>query len=126
MKAWVLVASLLSMPALAAPMDSRWFHFYWGAGPNLTPGANIRLGLGPLEFGLVQGSGFGTVWVQRSDSLAFFQVGAVFPDDPALLAGGGLEWRLGSYFRLRADVSVTTNLNSETMSFVSVGGVLVL
>ena len=126
MKKLILWISLLSWPVFAAPMDSRWFHLYWGFGPNLTPTGNFRVGLGSVELGLIQGSGLGAVWVQRSESLGFFQLGATFQDGPALLAGGGLEWRLGSYFRLRTDVSVTTDTDFETQGFVSLGGVLVL
>jgi hypothetical protein len=123
-----LIASLgfVSDRAVAAPMDSRWFHLYWGVGPNLSPFGNFRVGLDSIELGLIQGAGLGAVLVARSEASPFFQIGVVFENGASVLAGGGFEWRLNSYFRLRSDVSVRTDQDFQTQAFVSIGGVLVL
>lgn len=111
----------------AEPIQSRIGHLYWGLGPNFSPMGNFRLGVGPVELGLVQGSGMGLMWVQRTPSSVFFQVGLVgTTGGTGFIGGGGLEWNNSSFFRFRTDITVTTDSAYQTQSFVSLGGVFIL
>jgi len=122
------VGILISSSVLyAEPLQSRIGHLYWGVGPNLSPLGNIRLGFGSLELGLIQGTGAGLMWVQRTASPIFFQLGVLSTSGGVgLIGGGGLEWNNSSYFRWRTDITVLTDQAYQTQSFVSFGGVFIL
>lgn len=111
----------------AAPIQSRIGHLYWGLGPNFGLLGNVRLGFGSVELGLLQGTGIGVAWVQRTQSPAFFQVGVLQTNGGAgIIGGGGLEWNTSSVFRFRTDLTVSTDSAFQTQSFVSLGGVFIL
>jgi hypothetical protein len=113
--------------AVAAPIQSRIGHLYWGLGPNFGLLGNVRLGFGSVELGLLQGTGIGVAWVQRTQSPAFFQIGVLqTTGGVGIIGGGGLEWNTSSFFRFRTDLTVSTDSAFQTESFVSLGGVFIL
>lgn len=121
------VLVLASGHAVAAPLQSRIGHLYWGLGPNFGLLGNVRLGFGSVELGLLQGTGIGVAWVQRTQSPAFFQMGVLQTSGGAgIIGGGGLEWNTTSVFRFRTDLTVSTDSAFQTESFVSLGGVFIL
>lgn len=114
----------MSVKTQAEPLQSRIGHLYWGLGPNFGLLGNLRLGFSAVELGLVQGTGFGLMWVHRTPSPLFFQVGILTTSAGAgLIGGGGMEWNTSSYFRFRTDITVSTDSAFQTQSFVSLGGV---
>lgn len=118
---------LLALPGRAEKMNSRFGHVYWGLGPNLSLLGNLRVGFSDFELGLIQGTGAGVMWVQRTASPVFLQLGVAGTNGgTGLIGGGGFEWNTSSYFRLRTDITVSTDSALQTQSFVSVGGVFVL
>ncbi len=113
--------------SLGAALTSRFAHVYWALGSNFSPTGNFRLGLGNFEFGLIQGSNVGVVYVQRTASALFVQLGPVTTSGGyGLIGGGGLEWDTSSFFRLRTDVTVSTDSSNQTQGYVSFGGVFIL
>lgn len=124
---FALALFLAPLTGHAEPMNSRFGHFYWGLGPNFSLLGNLRLGFNAVELGLIQGTGAGVMWVQRTSSPLFLQLGVIGTSGGAgIIGGGGLEWNTSSYFRLRTDITVSTDSALQTQSFVSVGGVFVL
>lgn len=87
---------------------------------------NLRLGVGPVEVGLLQTTGFGAVYVQRSNTPLFIQLGLVTGSATGIIGGGGLEWNTSSWFRFRTDLTVSTDSQSNTKSSVTFGGVFIL
>lgn len=130
MRLWVVFATLLAVLAStradAYPLESSIGHFYFGLGPNFNLRGNMRLGISSVEFGLVQEAGIGIMYVQRTDTAFFYQIGAILSNGGALIGGGGMEWDTSSFFRLRTDITVKTTTNFETEGYVSVGGVFIL
>lgn len=111
----------------AEPMQSRIGHLYWGLGPNFGLLGNIRLGFGSVEFGVLQGTGFGIMYVNRTQTPLFFQIGALTTDGGGgIIGGGGMEWNTASFFRWRTDITVSTDKAFQTQGFVSFGGVFIL
>ncbi len=109
------------------PMQSTIGHLYWGLGPNFGLTGNVRLGFGSLEIGLLQNTGIGAVYIHRTSTPVFFQIGMVSTNGGGgIIGGGGMEWNTSSYFRWRTDITVTTDRSYQTDGFVSVGGVLIL
>lgn len=108
-------------------MDSRFTHIYWGLGSNFSPLGNLRVGIGPVEVGIVQGTGVGAVYVHRTPGPLFLQLGVLSTSGGGgIIGGGGLEWKASSFFRFRTDITVSTDISYQTQGYVSVGGVLVL
>lgn len=128
MRFLILIFVLLtSLASNATPIQSTLGHFYWGLGQNLGMLGNIRLGAGNIEFGLLQGSGIGVVVVNRTASRLFYQIGPIQTSAGfGMIGGGGLEWETASFFRFRTDVTVCTDKDFQTQSYVSVGGVFIL
>lgn len=130
MKLFILILSFLFLSVKnvnAEPIDSRIGHLYWGLGPNFGLLGNIRLGFGNVEVGVLQGTGFGVAYVHRTMTPLFVQIGALSTDGGGgIIGGGGMEWNTSSFFRLRTDITVSTDKAYETQAFVSVGGVLIL
>ena len=111
----------------AEPMQSRIGHLYWGLGPNFGLLGNIRLGFGSVEIGVLQGTGFGVVYIQRTSTPIFFLFGGLDTSGGGgIIGGGGMEWNTSSFFRFRTDITVSTDKAHQTQGFVSFGGVLVL
>lgn len=111
----------------AEPIDSRIGHLYWGLGPNFGLLGNVRVGLGSVEIGVLQGAGFGIAYVHRTTSPLFVQLGILGTSGgTGILGGGGLEWNTSSFFRFRTDITVSTDKAYQTQAFVSVGGVFIL
>jgi hypothetical protein len=126
-KILLLTLALFSKSAFANPINSKVCHIYWGLGQNLSPMGNLRVGFSEVEFGLLQGSGIGIVYAHRTSSPFFYEIGPVAAGSGvALLGGGGAEWDVFSNFRLRTDVTVSTDAKYQTSSYVSLGGVLIL
>lgn len=122
----ILLAGLLAATrASAYPLDSKIGHFYLGLGPNFNLRSNFRLGINSVELGVIQG-GIGMVYVQRTESAFFYQIGALFQDGGGPIGGGGMEWNTSSFFRFRTDITVKTSKSFETEGFVSIGGVFIL
>lgn len=121
----LFATSLAATRADAYPLDSTIGHLYFGLGPNFNLRSNFRLGINSIEFGLIQG-GIGMVYVQRTESAVFYQIGALFQDGGGPIGGGGMEWNTSSFFRLRTDITVKTSVKFETEGFVSIGGVFIL
>lgn len=124
----VFISSLLCCHSLhAEPIQSRIGHFYWALGPNFSPLGNVRLGFGNIELGVLQGTGLGVVYVHRTSSPLFLQIGPVSTNGGVgLIGGGGLEWNTFSFFRFRTDITAKTDGTFRTEGFVSIGGVLIL
>ncbi len=110
----------------AKPIESTIGHVYFGVGPNFNMRGNIRIGFSSVELGLVQGAGIGLMYVHRTATPFFYQVGALFSDGGGVIGGGGMEWDTFSFFRFRTDVTVKTNVSFETEGYVSIGGVFIL
>lgn len=111
----------------AEPMQSRIGHLYWGLGPNFGLLGNARLGFGSVELGVLQNTGFGIVYVNRTQTPLFFQIGALTTDGGGgIIGGGGMEWNTTSFFRWRTDITVSTDKAFQTQGFVSFGGVFIL
>jgi len=128
MKKFILIVlSLVSLNLTAKPIDSYIGHLYWGLGPNFGLLGNVRLGFGPVEVGVLQNAGFGVVYVHRTESAIFYQLGIVSRTaGTGIIGGGGLEWDTSSFFRFRTDITVLTDSVFQTEGFVSVGGVFIL
>lgn len=122
----LLFSSLISPRAEAYPLNSSIGHLYLGLGQNFNLRGNIRLGISSVEFGLLQGSGIGVVYVQRTESAFFYELGALFSDGGGVIGGGGMEWDTTSFFRFRTDITVKTTKSFETEGYVSIGGVFIL
>lgn len=122
----ILLSAFASTQAHAYPLNSKVGHFYLGLGPNFNLRSNIRLGVSNIEFGLIQEAGIGAVYVHRTESAFFYQLGAIFSNGGALIGGGGMEWDTSSFFRFRTDITVKTTPSFETEGYVSVGGVFIL
>jgi hypothetical protein len=123
----ILVLTFLVGPrAMAYPMNSSFGHFYFGFGPNFNLRGNIRLGVNSLELGLIQEAGFGAMYVLRTDTAFFYQIGGILSNGGAIIGGGGMEWNTSSFFRFRTDITVKTTSSFETEGYVSVGGVFIL
>lgn len=119
--------ALTSVSIKAEPLQSRIGHLYWGLGPNFGLLGNVRLGFGSIEIGVLQGTGFGIMYVNRTASPLFVQIGALSTDGGGgIIGGGGLEWNNSSFFRWRTDITVSTDKAFQTQGFVSVGGVFIL
>ncbi len=113
--------------AQAEPLQSHIGHLYWGLGPNFGLLGNVRIGVGSVELGVLQGTGFGAVYVQRTSTPIFIQIGALSTNGGGgIIGGGGMEWNTSSRFRWRTDVTVTSDQAYQTQGFVSFGGVLIL
>jgi hypothetical protein len=109
------------------PMQSRIGHLYWGLGPNFGLLGNVRLGFGSVELGVLQGTGFGIMYVNRTQTPLFFQIGVLSTDGGGgVIGGGGMEWNTASFFRWRTDITVSTDKAFQTQGFVSFGGVFIL
>ena len=128
MKAWTWALGIFLATAIAhaEPMNSRIGHLYWGLGANFGLLGNVRLGRGPVEFGIVQGA-FGIMGVHRTSSPLFLQLGVFGANGgTGIMGGGGMEWNTSSWFRFRGDVTVGFDQAYQTQSTVSLGGVLIL
>lgn len=112
----------------AEPIQSRIGHLYWGLGPNFGLLGNVRLGFGnSVELGVLQGTGFGIVYVNRTQTPLFFQIGVLATaGGGGIIGGGGMEWNTASFFRWRTDITVSTDKAFQTQGFVSFGGVFIL
>lgn len=94
----LLVVVFGSSPTRAEPMDSRFTHIYWGLGSNFSPLGNLRVGIGPVEVGIVQGTGVGAVYVHRTPGPLFLQLGVLSTSGGGgIIGGGGLEWKASSF-----------------------------
>lgn len=122
----ILFAALTVERAQAYPMNSKLGHFYFGLGPNFNMRGNMRLGINRVEFGLIQEAGLGAMYIHRTESAFFYQIGTIFSNGGALIGGGGMEWDTSSFFRFRTDITVKTTPSFETEGYVSVGGVFIL
>ena len=122
----VCFALLLSVQLHAKPIESKIGHLYWGVGPNLGLLGNIRLGFSSIELGLLQGTGYGVVWVHRTATPLFFEIGGLVSSGAGIIGGGGMEWDTFSFIRLRTDITVSTDSHYQTQGFVSIGGVFIL
>lgn len=130
MKLLILILSFLFLninKSHAEPIDSRIGHLYWGLGPNFGLLGNIRFGFGNVEVGVLQGTGFGVAYVHRTMTPLFVQLGVLSTGGGGgIIGGGGMEWNTASFFRLRTDITVSTDKAYQTQAFVSFGGVLIL
>lgn len=114
-------------PSQAEPLQSRIGHLYWALGPNFGLLGNLRFGFSNVEIGILQGAGYGAVWVNRTSTPLFIQLGALATSaGGGIIGGGGMEWNTSSFFRWRTDITACVDQGSQTQANVTFGGVLIL
>lgn len=123
-----VVSLLISIsPAHAEPLQSKIGHLYWALGPNFGLLGNVRLGFSSVEIGVLQSTGYGAVWVNRTSTPLFIQMGVLATaSGGGIIGGGGLEWNTSSYFRWRTDITASVDKGYQTQGFVAFGGVFIL
>jgi hypothetical protein len=89
--AFIVAAIFVSPRAKASPTNASIGHLYFGLGPNFNLRGNMRLGFQSIELGLIQEAGIGAMYVHRTESALFYQLGAIFSNGGAIIGGGGLE-----------------------------------
>jgi hypothetical protein len=125
----LLIISMIALSAFSAnaatgAREHSW-SAYWGLGPNFSPIGNLRIGYHAAEFGVINSTGLGAVYVARSTSPIFAELGALMTyRGLGLLAGVGAAWELFSFMDLRMESSVSTDTGAVTGSNASIGIVI--
>lgn len=122
----ILMLSLFGMKVEAAKLAAGAHHIHYALTMNFNPLGNFRYGIGDVEFGLIQAENFGVMFLERTPSPIFMQIGLGTSEGGALIVGGGLEESSGNWFRWRSDVTVSVDKNVQTNLVVTLGGIFLL
>jgi hypothetical protein len=121
----VTCASLSFSSARATTAPEHQWSVFWGLGPNFSPLGNLRLGYKAWEFGLIDSSGLGAMYVVRSSTPLFAECGAAITGYGLGVIGGvGAAWQVSSNFDVRIETAIFTDVDFVTGASSSVGLVL--